>query len=107
MHWFLSILTILMAATFAVLPRTAFAQRAGMLIAAQPVEDAPANIRAWRIEYWTSGDRNQPIRVTGMVIAPKERSTSGPRRVIAWTHGLIGIDFLDVDRKRGKGRPVK
>ncbi len=91
MHRFLSTLTILLAATLAVLPRAAVAQRAGMLIAAQPVGDAPANVRAWRIEYWTSGDRNQPIRVTGMVIAPRDRSRAGPRRVIAWTHGLIGI----------------
>jgi acetyl esterase/lipase len=91
MHRFLSTLTILLAATLAVLPRAAVAQRAGTLIAAQPVDDAPANVRAWRIEYWTSGDRNQPIRVTGMVIAPKDRSRAGPRRVIAWTHGLIGI----------------
>lgn len=70
MHRFLSTLTILLAATLAVLPRAAVAQRAGTLIAAQPVDDAPANARARRIEYWTSGDRNQPIRVTGMVIAP-------------------------------------
>jgi acetyl esterase/lipase len=91
MHRFLSALTILLAATLAVLPRAATAQRAGTLIAAQPVNDAPANVRAWRIEYWTSGDRNQPIRVTGMVIAPRDRSRAGPRRVIAWTHGLIGI----------------
>lgn len=91
MHRFLSTLTILLTATLAVLPRTAVAQRAGTLIAAQPVGDAPANVRAWRIEYWTSGGRNQPIRVTGMVIAPRGRSSAGPRRVIAWTHGLIGI----------------
>jgi alpha-beta hydrolase superfamily lysophospholipase len=91
MRRFLSTLTILLAATLAVLPRAAIAQRAGTLIAAQPVDDAPANVRAWRIEYWTSGDRNQPIRVTGMVIAPRDRSSAGPRRVIAWTHGLIGI----------------
>jgi acetyl esterase/lipase len=75
----------------AVIPRAAIAQRAGTLIAAQPVDDAPANVRAWRVEYWTSGDGNQPIRVTGMVIAPRDRSRAGPRRVIAWTHGLIGI----------------
>jgi acetyl esterase/lipase len=91
MHRFLSTLTILLAATLAVIPRPAFAQRAGTLIAAQPVEDAPSNVRAWRVEYWTSGDRNQPIRVTGMVIAPRDRSSAGPRRVIAWTHGLIGV----------------
>jgi acetyl esterase/lipase len=91
MRRFLSTLTILLAATLAIVPGAAVAQRVGTLINAQPVEDAPANVRAWRIEYWTSGDRNQPIRVTGMVIAPRDRSTAGPRRVIAWTHGLIGI----------------
>jgi len=91
MHRFLSTLTILLAATLAVLPRAAVAQRAGTLIGAQSVDDAPPNVRAWRIDYWTSGNRNQPIRVTGMVIAPRDRSTAGPRRVIAWTHGLIGI----------------
>jgi len=91
MHRFLSTLAILLAATLAALPGAAIAQRAGTLIAAQPVADAPANVRAWRVDYWTSGDRNQPIRVTGMVIAPRERSSAGLRRVIAWTHGLIGI----------------
>jgi alpha-beta hydrolase superfamily lysophospholipase len=91
MHRFLGKSTSVLAATLAVLPQTALAQRAGSLIAAQPVDGAPANVRAWRVQYWTTGDRNQPIRVTGMVIAPNARSSGGPRRVIAWTHGLIGI----------------
>lgn len=80
-----------MAAGLAMLPQTAVAQRAGSLITARPVNDAPAGLRAWRVSYWTTDDRSQPIRVTGMVIAPTGRSDSGPRRVIAWTHGLIGI----------------
>lgn len=91
MHRLLSTPTKLLAAILAVLPQTALAQRAGSLIAAQPVDGAPANVRAWRVQYWTTGERNQPIRVTGMVIAPNTRSSTGPRRVIAWTHGLIGI----------------
>ena len=93
MHRFLGKSIILLAAVLAALPQAVSAQRErpGSLIAAQPVADAPATMRAWRVEYWTSGDRNQPIRVTGMVIAPSERSGRAPRRVIAWTHGLIGI----------------
>jgi acetyl esterase/lipase len=91
MHRFLGKPTSLLAATLAVLPQAAFAQRAGSLVAAQPVDGAPANTRAWRVQYWTTDDRNQPIRVTGMVIAPKVRSGKEPRRVIAWTHGLVGI----------------
>ncbi len=91
MHRILGGLAILLAAAATIIPRAAIAQRAGTLVAATPAADAPAGMRAWRIDYWTTGDRGRPIRVTGMVIAPIERARSGPRRVIAWTHGLIGI----------------
>ncbi|MFC4256523.1 alpha/beta fold hydrolase [Altererythrobacter xixiisoli] len=80
---------LLLAALFALLPQAALAQRAGELIEASPVADAPADMRAWRIRYWTTADNNQLIAVTGMVIAPKNRAPSP--QVLAWTHGLIGI----------------
>ena len=66
-------------------------QRAGTLVSAQPVSTAPAGMRAWRVQYWTMSDRNRPIRVTGMVIAPDGRAGGPTRHVIAWTHGLVGI----------------
>lgn len=69
----------------------ASAQRAGALIAAQPVEGAPPAMKAWRVRYWTTDERNRAIRVSGMVIAPAAPAAGGPRRVIAWSHGLIGI----------------
>lgn len=72
-------------------PGTVSAQRAGTLIAAQPVSDAPAGMRAWRVRYWTTSDRNQPIQVTGMVIAPSSPAGGAPRQVIAWTHGTSGV----------------
>lgn len=88
------ILTHLSAAALLVLPGLASAQstrRAGTLVSAQPVSNAPAGMRAWRVNYWTTSDRNQPIRVTGMVIAPDGPPGRPPRPVIAWTHGLVGI----------------
>lgn len=91
MHRILDGLALLLAMVVTIAPHPALAQRAGSLVAATAVDGAPADMRAWRIAYWTTGDRNQPIRVTGMVIAPAQRSSAGPRRVIAWTHGLIGI----------------
>lgn len=91
MRYLLRKATGLVAMALAISPQVASAQRAGSLIAARPVEGAPAAMRAWRVDYWTTGERDRPIRVTGMVIAPRERSAGGPRRVIAWTHGLIGI----------------
>lgn len=66
------------------------AQRAGTLISAELVTNAPADMRAWRIHYLTTDDRAQPIAVTGMVMAPSGRAT-GPRNVIAWTHGTSGV----------------
>lgn len=78
----------------ALLPGMASAQsapRAGTLVSAQPVSGAPAGMRAWRVRYWTTSDRDRPIQVTGMVIAPEGRAANAPRRVIAWTHGLVGI----------------
>lgn len=69
----------------------AVAQRAGTLIAAEPIPGAPPAMKAWRVRYWTTDERDRPIQVSGMVIAPDAPASAGPRRVIAWTHGLIGI----------------
>ena len=48
-------------------------------------------MQAWRVRYWTSSDRNHPIRVTGMVVAPREALPPAPRHVIAWAHGTWGV----------------
>lgn len=81
----------LAVATLLAIAPSAHAQRAGTLIAAEPVTDAPSAMAAWRVRYWTTDERSRPIAVTGMVITAANRRGSGPRPVIAWTHGLIGI----------------
>lgn len=90
MHRFLVKPIVFLAMTLTLSPQQAFAQKIGALITAQPVDQAPAGMRAWRIRYWTS-DKGRPIAVTGMVVAPDARPGGQPRRVIAWAHGLIGI----------------
>ncbi len=87
----LGIATFLLAMMAGFAPQAALAQRAGTLIAAQPIASAPAGMRAWRVHYWTQDDHDRAIRVTGMVIAPDGPAAGPPRRVIAWTHGLVGI----------------
>lgn len=72
-------------------PQIAGAQTAGTLIAADPVVETPAGTQAWRVRYWTTSDRGQPIEVTGMVIAPREALPAQPRPVIAWAHGSWGV----------------
>ena len=72
-------------------PTISQAQRAGTLVDAQPVVDTPSGIQAWRVQYWTLSDRSKPIRVTGMVVAPREALPPAPRKVIAWAHGTWGV----------------
>ncbi len=72
-------------------PTAAAAQKAGQLIAAEPVVDTPVGMQAWRVRYWTSDAAGKPREVTGMVIAPREAIPPRPRPVIAWTHGTWGI----------------
>jgi len=66
-------------------------QRAGTLIEADPVVDAPGGMQAWRIRYWTSDDAGRLLQVTGMVVAPREPIPTQPRRVLAWAHGTSGV----------------
>ncbi|MDH4746028.1 lipase family protein [Sphingomonas sp. CBMAI 2297] len=82
------------------LPATALAQRPaqrqaespGTLISAEPVSGGTDAMRSWRIAYWTSDAQGRAIRVTGMIVAPRDRVPSpAPRRVIAWTHGTWGV----------------
>ena len=80
----------LIAVTIA-LPGPAAAQRAGELIAAEPMQDTPAGVQAWQIRYWTRGQGGIPLAVTGVVAAPMEAIPPRPRRVIAWTHGAWGV----------------
>lgn len=53
-------------------------------------DNLPEGAVAWRIMYLSTGMNGEPIAVTGVVVAPKDASTS-PRPVIAWSHGTIGV----------------
>jgi len=69
----------------------AAAQQAGRLISADPMQDTPAGVQAWRVQYWTTNGNGQRLAVTGIVAAPMEAMPSRPRRVIVWTHGAWGV----------------
>ena len=64
---------------------------AGGLVEAEPVADAPAGMRAWRIRYHTRDQNSLPIDATGLVVAPMPEPRPRPRRVLAWTHGAWGV----------------
>lgn len=67
------------------------AQQAGRLISAEPMQETPAGVQAWRVKYWTTNQYGKLFQVTGIVAAPREAIPPRPRRVIAWTHGAWGV----------------
>ena len=72
-------------------PSPAQAQRAGTLIAADPIVDTPGGMQAWRVRYVSSDARGRPGQLTGVVVAPREAMPREPRPVIAWAHGTSGV----------------
>lgn len=73
------------------LPGPAAAQQVGSLVSADPVQNAPPGMQAWRIAYWTRNAAGRMERVTGMVVAPREAAPPSPRGIIAWAHGTSGV----------------
>jgi acetyl esterase/lipase len=71
------------------IPRLAPAQP-GRLITAEALTPAPDGAAAWRIRYETRDHRGRSTESTGVVIAPIAAG-SGPRDIIAWNHGTVGI----------------
>ncbi len=52
----------------------------------------PEGTEAWRILYVTEGPDGGPVPVSGMVFTgAAAREADGPRPVIAWGHGAIGV----------------
>jgi pimeloyl-ACP methyl ester carboxylesterase len=65
---------------------------AGTLVRSEPM-DAPApGSQAWRVMYTSTGLNNEPIVVTGMVIAPTASAASKSRTVVSWAHPTSGIE---------------
>jgi acetyl esterase/lipase len=63
----------------------------GTIIRSEPfTTGVPPGARAWRVLYSSTGENGQPIAVSGLIIAPEE-PPPGPRPVLAWAHGTLGV----------------
>jgi hypothetical protein len=64
----------------------------GQLLRSESVTGSiPSDAQGWRILYSTQTSLGKPAVGSALVLAPKELP-SGPRPVILWTHGTVGID---------------
>src|SRR5262245_50423479 len=64
---------------------------AGSLIRLEPLAGAPPGAVAHRILYRSRGLTNEPIAVSGVVVAPERPGPGEGRDVVAWAHGTTGI----------------
>lgn len=74
-------------------PAGADAAAPGTLLRDEPfTAGIPEGARAWRILYSTTGMDGRPVAASGLVIAgAAAREAAGPRPVLAWAHGTIGV----------------
>ena len=64
----------------------------GTLIRSEPfTRNIPEGAEVWRILYTTTNHDGSPAVASALVLAGKNRP-AGPRPVIAWTHGTVGVD---------------
>ncbi|MCA9904412.1 MAG: alpha/beta fold hydrolase [Anaerolineae bacterium] len=72
-------------------PGTLAAGEPGTIIRSEPItNNVPDGAVAWRILYLTTGVNDEPVAVSGVVVAPAGESAT-PRPVVAWAHGTVGV----------------
>jgi acetyl esterase/lipase len=63
----------------------------GTILRSEPFDDGiPTGARAWKVLYVSTDADDEPIAVSGLVIAPID-APAGPRPLLAWAHGTTGI----------------
>jgi len=63
----------------------------GTLIREEPVRRVYPGTKAYRILYKSTGFDGRPTAVSGLVIVPDGAPPRGGRKVIAFTHGTVGV----------------
>jgi pimeloyl-ACP methyl ester carboxylesterase len=64
----------------------------GTLVRSEPMAAPQAGAQAWRVMYVSTGERHEPVVVTGMVIASTGPAPVGGRPVVSWAHPTTGIN---------------
>lgn len=67
------------------------ADKPGTLIRMEPMEGGPANARAFRMLYRSTGLDGTTIAVSGVAIVPSAPAPQGGRPVVAWAHPTSGV----------------
>ena len=63
---------------------------AGDLLRSEPIDDAPAGTKAWRVLYRSTDVDGADIEVSGFVVAPDTAAPAEGRAIVAWAHPTTG-----------------
>lgn len=63
----------------------------GTLIRTEPLETTPAGATGWRVLYLSTDPYQQPVAVSGIVLAPVAPLSPEGRPVVAWAHPTTGV----------------
>jgi acetyl esterase/lipase len=72
-------------------PRSLLAGGPGTLVRQQPIDGAPLGASAYRVLYRSTGLKDEPIFVSGVIIVPQGDPPPGGRPIVAWAHPTSGV----------------
>jgi acetyl esterase/lipase len=64
---------------------------AGTIIRSEVIDDYVAGATTYRVLYTSTGYDGEPTAVSGLILVPDGTPPDGGRRVVAYTHGTIGV----------------
>jgi pimeloyl-ACP methyl ester carboxylesterase len=72
-------------------PRSLLDGQPGTLVRQEPIDGAPVGAAAYRVIYRSTGLKNEPIFVSGVVIVPQGEPPRDGRPIVAWAHPTSGV----------------
>lgn len=72
-------------------PQSALAGQPGTLVRQEPMDGAPLGAAAYRVLYRSTGLKDEPIFVSGVVIVPAGDPPPDGRPIVAWAHPTSGV----------------
>jgi alpha-beta hydrolase superfamily lysophospholipase len=78
----------------------------GHLLSERRIE-GPHGTRAWRVLYTSRSLAGDPVRVSGVVVAPRAPAPEGGYPIVSWAHGIVGLaDHCAPSRQRPLSVPA-
>jgi hypothetical protein len=63
----------------------------GTIIRSEVIDDFYPGATAYRVLYKSTGYDGAPTAVSGIIVVPDGPAPAAGRKVIAWTHGTVGV----------------